>query len=60
MRRIILAPFRWPWPVEPRPVRVEHVRYVKEPKVSPRKTAIDLARQIGRNDLADRLEALGG
>ena len=47
------------WPFTRKPLRIEHVRYVKEPKVSPRKTAIDIARQIGRNDLADRLEALG-
>lgn len=30
--RIFGPPIRWPWPMERKPLRVEHVRYVKEPK----------------------------
>lgn len=47
------------WPFTRKPLVVEHLRYTKRPAISSRKTAIALARQIGRNDLADKLEALG-
>lgn len=41
-----------------KPVVVEHVRYLNRPKPDPRETAIEIARRIGRGDLAERLEAL--
>lgn len=39
-----------------KPVRVEHVRYVKKPTVDPVSKAIAMARSMGRDDLVARLE----
>ncbi len=44
------------WPFTRKPVRVEHVRYVKEPAISPRAKAHAMAVAMGRTDLADKLE----
>lgn len=43
-----------------RPVRVEHVRYVKKDCISPRAKAHAMALQMGRLDLAAKLEGVGG
>lgn len=42
------------------PVRVEHVRYVKKDCISPRAKAHAMALQMGRPDLAAKLEGVGG
>lgn len=47
---------RWPWPAERKPLRIEHVRYVKKPAVDPVSKAIAMAKQMGRTDLVERLE----
>lgn len=47
---------RWPWPAERKPLRIEHVRYVKKPVVDPVSKAIAMAKQMGRDDLVARLE----
>lgn len=47
---------RWPWPADRKPVRVEHVRYVKKPVIDPVSKAIAMAKAMNRTDLVERLE----
>ena len=44
------------WPFTRKPLVVEHVRYVKQPLVSPRDKARAMAMAMGRLDLAERLK----
>lgn len=39
-----------------KPLRVEHLRYVKQPAADPVAKAIAMAKAMGRNDLVARLE----
>lgn len=39
-----------------KPLVIEHVRYTKRPAVDPVSKAIAMAKQMGRNDLVERLE----
>lgn len=39
-----------------KPLRIEHVRYVKKPAVDPVSKAIAIAKAMGRDDLVARLE----
>lgn len=47
------------WPFSRRsPVRVEHLRYIKTPSPDRLSKPLEMAREMGRDDLVKRLEAL--